>query len=131
MKSEELQMIKRIAKMSKGIKQSSYKYNRFDAYNHISIFEVKHRNEFYEDVLIEFDKFSYNYAYAMVNKLKFIYAVEMDNVIYLFDIIKLVKNGHNFNWIWKEMPKTTEFNQKEKIQKYVGFLNIRNSDFEL
>ena len=131
MKSEESQMIKRIAKMSKGIKQSSCQYNRFDAYNEISIFEVKYRHKFYDDVLIEFDKFSYNYCYANINKLKFIYAVEMDNVIYIFDIIKLVKNGFNFNWNWKEMPKTTEFNKKEKLQKYVGFLNIRNADFEL
>ena len=71
MKAQELAMIKRIeSKSNSDIKQSDYEYNRFDAYNDKSIFEVKYRHTFYDDVMIEFDKFSYNYAYAMVNNLK-------------------------------------------------------------
>jgi hypothetical protein len=115
-------MIKRIeSKSNLDIKQSDYEYNRFDAYNDI----------FYEDVMIEFDKFSYNHAYAMVNNLNFVYAVEMNDIIYIFDIVNLVKEGFNFNWNWREMPKTTEFNRKEKTQKYVGFINIKHSYCEI
>ena len=132
MKAQELAMIKRIeSKSNSDIKQSDYEYNRFDAYNDKSIFEVKHRHTFYDDVMIEFDKFSYNYAYAVVNNLNFVYAVEMNNIIYIFDIVNLVKEKFNFNWKWREMPKTTEFNRKEKIQKYVGFINIKYSYCEI
>ena len=132
MKAQELAMIKRIeSKSNSDIKQSDYEYNRFDAYNDKSIFEVKHRHTFYDDVMIEFDKFSYNYAYAIVNNLNFVYAVEMNNIIYIFDIVNLVKEEFNFNWKWRDMPKTTEFNRKEKIKKYVGFINIKYSYCEI
>ena len=132
MKAQELAIIKRIeSKSNSDIKQSDYEYNRFDAYNDKSIFEVKHRHTFYDDVMIEFDKFSYNYAYAVVNNLNFVYAVEMNNIIYIFDIFNLVEEEFNFNWKWIEMPKTTEFNKKEKIQKYVGFINIKYSYCEI
>ncbi len=132
MKEKELSIIRRIeAKSNLDIKQSAYKYNRFDAYNDKSIFEVKHRHTFYYDVIIEFDKFSYNYAYARVNNLNFIYAVEMNDIIYIFDIVNLVKEGFNFNWKWIDMPKTTEFDKKEKIQKYVGLINIKKACCEI
>ncbi len=126
MKAQELAMIKRIkSKSNSDIKQSDYEYNRFDAYNDKSIFEVKHRHTFYEDAMIEFDKFSYNHTWAMLYNLNFVYAVEMNNIIYIFDIVSLVKKGFDFKWQWRDMPKTTEFSRKEKVKKRVGFINIK------
>lgn len=132
MKKQELKMIERISRVSKSdIKVSDYEYSRFDAYNDRSIFEVKYRNDFYEDVLIEFDKFSYNHAYAMVNGLNFVYAVEMKDTIYIFDIVKLVNQGFDFKWEWRDMPKTTEFKKNNNIKKYVGYIHIKHSYCEL
>ena len=111
--------------------EDEYEYNRFDAANTSYIVEIKHRDKFYEDTMIEFDKFSYNLLYAqMVNK-QFIYAVQMKNNIYVFNITKLVSSSYKFSWIWKSLPKQTEFADKKEIKKLVGYININESVKEI
>ena len=106
------------------LKESKYEYNRYDAENNKYIVEIKHRDKFYKDTIIEFDKFSYNILYAKMTKKFFIYAVRINNKIYVFNITKLVQEGYNFNWIFKDMPKQTEFANNKEIKKLVGYINI-------
>ena len=112
--------------------EDEYEYNRFDAANTSYIVEIKHRDKFYEDTMIEFDKFSYNLLYARMSKTQFIFVVKMDQKIYVFNITKLVSSGYKFKWIWKDnMPKQTEFADKRKIKKLVGYININESVKEI
>ena len=111
--------------------EDEYEYNRFDAANTSYIVEIKHRDKFYEDTMIEFDKFSYNLLYAQMSKKQFIYVVKMDQKIYVFNITKLVSSGYKFKWIFKELKKQTEFADKRKIKKLVGYININESVQEI
>ena len=117
--------------LSDALEESKYDYNRYDAENTYYIVEIKYRDKFYQDTMIEFDKFSYNLLYAqMVNK-QFIYAVQMKNNIYVFNITKLVSSSYKFSWIWKSLPKQTEFADKKEIKKLVGYININESVKEI
>jgi hypothetical protein len=108
--------------------EDKYEYNRYDAENKYYIVEIKYRESFYEEVMIEFDKFSYNVLCSQLVKKQFIYAVKMKDEIYVFNITKLVSSGHKFKWIWKDnLPKQTEFADKRKIKKLVGYININQS----
>ena len=122
MKKKERFILERLNRffLSDVLKESKYEYNRYDV-------EIKHRDKFYKDTIIEFDKFSYNILYAKMTKKFFIYVVRINNKIYVFNITKLVQEGYNFNWIFKDMPKQTEFGHKEKIKKLVGYININKS----
>ena len=111
--------------------EDEYEYNRFDASNTSYIVEIKYRDKFYEDTIIEFDKFSYNLLYSKMANKDFIYAVKMLKKIYVFNITKLVKKGTAFNWTWKELVKQTEFADKRKIKKLVGYININESVKEI
>ena len=113
------------------LQESIYEYNRYDAENDHYIVEIKHRDKFYQDTIIEFDKFSYNLLYAQLAKKQFIYAVQMNNKIYIFNISRLVASGFTFDWIWKMMPKQTEFADKKEIKKLIGYININESVKEI
>ena len=129
MKSKELKVIQKLAKVKKSIRTVDYEYSRFDAIDEKNIYEVKCRDKFYEDVLIEFDKFSFNLMYSQIHDKDFLYVVEMDK-IYIFNIKELYLFGHNFKWEWKSLHKQTEFGKTEKIKKLVGYINIEHAIYE-
>ena len=106
------------------LEESEYEYNRYDAENNHYIVEIKHRTNHYKNTMIEFDKFSYNLLYAEMNNKKFIYAVQMIDKIYVFNITSLMSKGYFFNWEWRVMPKQTEHSDKRLIKKLVGYINI-------
>ena len=59
MKKEERRIMKVLNKAKAKLKEDTYKYNRYDAYNNTSIVEIKNRKTFYNNTMIEFDKYSY------------------------------------------------------------------------
>ena len=111
--------------------EDNHKYSRYDAENEHYILEIKYRDTFYNDLLIEFDKYSYNLLYANMLKKQFIYAVQIEDRIYLFNITKLAESGYDFKWVWRDMPKQTEFADNRKMRKLVGFININESIREI
>ena len=123
MKDRERKLLKLLQDRGSKIKECTYQYARYDAYGKNSIIELKERNTYYENTLIEFDKYAFNLEYAKQFGKIFAYVVKMENVVYVFNITHLVKKGYYFKWGWREMPKTTEFGNDEKIKKYVGFIN--------
>jgi len=130
LKTKELKIIQRLAKVKKSIQAVSYEYSRFDAIDNKNIYEIKCREKFYDKVLIEFDKYSFNLIYAQTFNKNFLYVVEMDK-IYIFNISKLYMFDYNFNWEWKDLPNQTEFNKKEKIKKLVGYIDISQAIYEI
>ena len=111
-------------------------YSRFDCWdNNNNIYELKVRSAYYDDVLIEFDKFAYNCMYAQVFNKKFIYVVQMEDMGYVFNISKLNFEGYDFKWETRELPKYTEFYNKPRpngtqiINKLVGYINAEDCHF--
>ena len=114
------------------LKESKDIYSRFDAYdNKGNIYELKCRDEYYDDVVIEFDKFSYNFLYCVeLTKKSFFYVVQMPEVGgVVFDITQLHSLGHDFRWQRMKMPKTTEFGTDKTISKIVGFIPIKKQSY--
>tara|TARA_R110002020_G_scaffold237137_2_gene449468 strand:+ start:1994 stop:2404 length:411 start_codon:yes stop_codon:yes gene_type:complete len=106
------------------IKEDKFVYNRYDAYNNRTIIEVKDRDTFYENTMIEFDKFSYNLLFAKTINKTFLYVVKMKNTIYMFNITKMHRLKYDFKWHWRKLPKSTEFDQSYDVKKFVGYVNI-------
>ena len=109
------------------LKKPSQKYLRFDAYDSNYIIEIKARKRFYQKQIIEFSKFSFNSCYAKLYAKKFVYAVYINSDIYIFNISNLEKNNYDFKWEWKEQPITTNFTNNDKILKFVGYINLKDS----
>lgn len=106
-------------------------YSRFDCIdNKKNIYELKVRTKHYDEVMIEFDKFSYNLMYVKEFKMnKFLYVVEMKEVGYVFDIKELHEKGYDFGWESRDLPKNTEFKDKRTIKKMVGFIHLENATY--
>ena len=51
----------------------------------------------------------------------------MQDTIYVYNITELNRQGYDFKWKWSNMPSTTEFQDKSKIKKYVGFIHRSHS----
>ena len=103
---------------------SEFEYEKFDAHNQALVTEVKYRNTWYDKLMIEFDKYSYNSWYAHITNKKFIYVVAHAKRIVIFNITDLNKSKYNFHWEYKTMPKHTEFGNGDRIVKFVGYLDL-------
>lgn len=97
-------------------------YSSYDAENGRYIVEVKSRDKKYDSWIIERKKFDSNLLYSMnVNKM-FVYLTEHNGKIMTWNIHNLLNSLYDFGWTKMELPATTEFDDKEKIQKEVGYL---------
>ena len=108
------------------LKKPKQKYLQFDAYDKNYIVEIKVRNTHYDKQIIEFSKYAFNSKYAKINDQIFVYAVAIKDIIYIFNISKL-ENNYNFNWEWRKLPATTEFENNDNMLKYVGYLNLADA----
>jgi hypothetical protein len=116
-----LQALEKLLK--EDIYEADYQYARYDMYSERYIIEYKARRKMYDELLIEFNKYSFNKMYADVNKINFIYACSFGNLLYVCNISKL-PNDFNFNWEWKGMPKQTDFADNKFMPKFVGYIPI-------
>ena len=112
------------------LKKPKQKYLQFDAYDKNYIVEIKVRNTHYDKQIIEFSKYAFNSKYAKINDQIFVYAVAINNIIYIFNISKL-ENEYDFNWEWRKLPATTEFENNDNMLKYVGYLDIKDAVTEI
>lgn len=82
--------------------------NEFDL-----IMELKCRHDYHPSAMIEYDKYK-----KLVQHPRCRYVVSEDDLIFSFDL-------HNIPepvWSYKELPKTTEFKNTNKVLKKVGYL---------
>ena len=130
MKERERQIIKLANSMDifdSNLEEYSRVMSPFDAYNESCIVEIKHRNEYWQEPVIEFSKYTFNKEFAKMNKLNFLYLNKLGKYLVLFDILYLESIDYDFKWHWKEMPATTEFNKKKMVEKYVGYINVKDA----
>ena len=97
-------------------------YSSYDAENERYIVEVKSRDKKYDSWIIERKKFDSNLLYSMNKNKMFVYLTEHKGKIMTWNIHNLLNSLYDFGWTKMELPATTEFDDKEKIQKEVGFL---------
>lgn len=92
-------------------------YNFSDAYSigRNARYEFKCRRTHYDNLLIEKIKWD---KLIKCDNVKYINSTP--NGVYAFDL-KVIKEPH---WEEREMPRTTEFDNKEKSIKLVGYINI-------
>ena len=103
------------------LKAANDQYSRYDAVNDKCYVELKYRHDQrdYDTAMIEKDKFnaitgfSKNAVYVMWYKGK----------MYVWNLTKLINQGYDFNWHYKDCPKNTYFGGKnDRKNKYVGDL---------
>ena len=104
---------------------SEGQYSHYDCYSletGVDI-ELKCRNKHYDDLLIE--KAKYDKLIARANKFGTlaVYISQTPQGIYAFNISKLTEPV----WETRGMPKTSHFNQRQFVDKVVGYLNIKDS----
>ena len=105
------------------LEKSKSQYSRFDCYSskwNMDI-ELKCRRTHYDELLIQKDKFDALISRAKENNSRPFYINSTPNGIYAFDLEDFLE----LNWIMKGgLPKTTDFRDKRRIVKEVGFLPI-------
>ena len=102
--------------------QTMDKFEHHDCENDLYLVEIKSRDTQYDPWLIEKMKYDTNINKSESKGKDFIYITEHRLSIIAWNITGLTKSGYNFNWKVKQMPKTTEFQNKEVIHKEVGYL---------
>jgi len=128
MKNKELELIKELNKnYNRGLKPTENEYQVFDAYNDISIIEIKVRDVVYDTHYIQVDKF-YNLLMVgeAINKNPF-YLVKDSSGIYMYDLNDLKSEIITSEIVPKFAPYRTEFDNNKKITKYFYELNKYNS----
>ena len=103
--------------------ESEYQYDTYDAENKDYILEIKSRKSRYEKWLIEKHKFDTNLDIALRKNKQFIYLTEYLTDMLVWNINDLINVGYDFGWELKEQPKTTDFDNNNKIMKEVGYLH--------
>ena len=94
----------------------------YDAINDTYIVEIKSRSKEYDSWMIERDKFMSNIEKSIETGKAFIYLTEYNGKIMTWNINKLIANETDFFWQNRPMPKTTEFDNNNTVDKEVGFL---------
>jgi hypothetical protein len=86
------------------------------------IIEIKSRDKEYRSWIIEKKKFKSNIVKSVEKTKKFIYLTEYNGKIMTWNIHNLVLENYDFQWTEQPMPKTTEFDNNNTVDKEVGFL---------
>jgi len=98
-------------------------YSSYDGEEQRYIGEIKVRNKFYNEQLIEYEKLMHNVYEAKYRNKDFLYIVVVNPNIYVFNITKLLKDGYDFKWSYREMPKNSHFGGKDdRVLKQVGYI---------
>lgn len=85
--------------------------------------ELKCRKTHYDDLLIEKHKYDNLLSRALEFRTIPLYINSTPFGVFVFNLTELPVPA----WEERRMPKTTEFANREKVIKVVGYLNIRNS----
>ena len=110
--------------LKRKISRIEKEYIRFDAFDKKkNLYEYKHRNKHYDEVLFEFSKYASNLMYSKHIGYRFLYVVRMGSYTYIFNISELNSNGYDFNFEWKDLPRSTEGGESGTIQKYIGYID--------
>jgi hypothetical protein len=120
----EQEIIKELNKISevKGFVLAKNQYSHYDAENKENIVEIKSRRAKYDPHLIEYYKAVKNQEIAIEKGKDFLYLVEHNQYLYIWNISQMVQEEYDFKFEKRVMPKTTDFDDNSKKEKVVGYL---------
>lgn len=103
------------------IKASEYKYSRFDAYSkdRDQFIELKCRRTHYDTLIIEKSKFDKLTKFGDA-----LYICSTPEGIYSW----VLTADTEIDWVTKSMPKNTDFGNRARKDKIVGYLEINKAD---
>ena len=106
---------------------SEGKYNHYDCFSlkYECDIELKCRNKHYDELLIEKAKYDKLIHRAQKFLTVPIYISQTPQGIYAFNLSSLPEPI----WETRGMPKTSHFNQRQFVDKVVGYLHIKNAKF--
>jgi len=107
--------------------QTQDKFCTFDAYSDNYVLEFKCRRAHYDTQLIEYKKFLANLDQADESGREFLYVISTPKGVYVFNVSKLTRAGYDFGWENRIMPSQTDFDNKSKKDKRVGYISISSS----
>ncbi len=106
------------------LKQSG-EFDVYDAYSDIKevIFEFKVRRTHYQSLVIEKAKYESVRSVAIELDYTPFYICATPEGVFVFDL----EIAQEPNWSTRYMPKTTDFRNRKKILKNVGYLDVCDS----
>ena len=104
---------------------SEGEFSHYDCYSaNLGVdIELKCRNKHYDDLLIEKMKYDKLISRAEKYGTLAVYISQTPQGIYAFNLSKLPEP----KWETRGMPKTSHFNQRQFIDKVVGYLDIKDA----
>lgn len=106
-------------KLIPDLKQSTFQYSYTDAYStklNLTI-ELKCRNEDYDELLIEKDKYD-----KLMEADRCRYICSTPSGVYSFNLKKIRRPW----WEFQLLPETTAFGRTQLVEKSVGYIPIKN-----
>jgi len=97
-------------------------FSTYDAQSSQYIVEIKSRDRLYDSWIIEKYKFDINFEDSVRTGRDFLYITEYRRKLMVWNLNDLVAVDYCFNWHKRWLPKTTDFENKEKVLKEVGYL---------
>ena len=103
------------------LKMSEFKFSKYDCYseNYRMDIELKCRRAHYDDLLIEWIKYDALMQRAQKFNTKAVYINYTPAGIWAFYLDEFSPEWEN-----RDMPKTTDFSNRQQVSKRVGYLNI-------
>lgn len=117
MKNKERGVIKYLNYKGLKLKESFNQYNPYDAYDNNYIVEIKVRETYYEDKMLEAYKLFANYQQAQLSNKYFLYVVKDPRGTWIYNISKLIDTIISSEPVKIKCPAQTEFSNNKKIFK--------------
>jgi len=105
--------------------ESDDKFSKYDCYSEklrLDI-ELKCRQTHYDELLIEKTKYDYLLSRAHRFNTRAFYINSTPIGVYAFNLSALEEP----EWEVRLMPKTSHFSNREKVEKVVGYINVKDA----
>ena len=123
MKHKELEVLQYVNTIAKtNLRLAEDQYSSYDCEDDNYIAEIKVRDKYYKDKLIEADKWLRCCALAQEKNKQFLYIVRDERGTFVFNLSKHAQAFADLETNLYFCPKTTEFGNTEKIEKKVMLL---------
>lgn len=123
MKSKEKDVILKVNRVAKTqLIQAKNIYSNYDAEDDNYIVEVKCRNAYYKDKMLETYKFLKCIKEAQSKDKQFLYIVEDPKGVWVYNCSKYLQDIVDFENVEILCPKTTEFSNNSKTSKDIILL---------
>lgn len=108
--------------MFKDLEKSPRSSDKYDCYSQSRglIIELKCRSVHYDSLMIEKKKYKFLMEHYTFFGDKPVYINATPYGVWFFKLAKIPEP----QWVYRDMPETTQFGKRKKIKKWVGFIDL-------